>query len=120
MIKSALLMLGSGIVLMASGGALAFDRVPALKVDSSCQTAAKQAMAASRDFNSCVADEHAARDKLAKDWSGFVAADRSQCVQLASISPSQSYIQLLTCLEFAKEARASRNSGETPDRPASR
>jgi hypothetical protein len=55
----------------------------------------------------CVRDEESARAKLATEWGTFPHGDRTSCTQLARLGGGlQSYVELLTCLEMAKEARA--------------
>jgi hypothetical protein len=58
-----------------------------------------------RGADVCVKAETAARDDLAKQWAQFPTADRARCVQLATISKMPSYVQVLTCLELARDAR---------------
>src|SRR5579871_689713 len=84
------------------------DPVPLLNVRPSC-SAANRTGAAAKDLNDCIHGEQLARSQLIKDWGQYVAADRSDCVQLAVTGGSPSYVELLTCLEMAKAAK------ETPD-----
>jgi len=56
--------------------------------------------------STCVSDEQGARDELAKGWSRYPAADRARCSQLAGMTAGlQSYVQLLTCLDMAAQAK---------------
>ena len=51
-------------------------------------------------------DEENARAKLAGEWESFRPADRTSCTELARLGGGlQSYVELLTCLEMAKDAR---------------
>jgi hypothetical protein len=56
----------------------------------------------------CMRDEQQARQKLSAEWETFPHADRTQCTALARLGGGglQSYVELITCLEMAKEARA--------------
>jgi len=48
-----------------------------------------------------------ARQKLTAEWETFPHADRTQCTALAKLGTVlQSYVELITCLEMAKDARA--------------
>src|SRR5262245_11220365 len=49
----------------------------------------------------CLSDEESARAELAKGWSGYPPAERARCSELAGMVGSQSYVELLTCLEIA-------------------
>jgi hypothetical protein len=53
----------------------------------------------------CVKSETAAHDDLAKQWAQFPAADRARCVRLTTVSKMPSYVQVITCLEMARDAR---------------
>jgi hypothetical protein len=81
------------------------DGVPSFDVNPTCSGAAATAGAGGRGSDVCVRTELAARDQLAKDWAQFPAADRTRCVQLTSMTRMPSYVQVLTCLEMARDAR---------------
>ena len=80
------------------------DSVPQLNVRTSC-SAANRGGGASQDMNNCLQEEQIARTQLVKDWGEFAAGDRSSCVQLSTMGGSPSYVELLTCLEMAKQAK---------------
>ena len=46
-----------------------------------------------------------ARSRFEKDWSQYSAAQRSQCAGFAALDRAPSYVELLTCLEMAKQAK---------------
>ena len=58
-----------------------------------------------RDSASCQQDEQAARSQLEKVWSQYNAAQRSECDTLVTTGGAPSYVELLTCLEMAKQAK---------------
>jgi hypothetical protein len=59
------------------------------------------------DIDRCSDDESAALRQLETDWAQFVGVDRRQCVATATIGGVASYVELLTCLEMARDlARA--------------
>ncbi|HLH12509.1 MAG TPA: hypothetical protein VKV77_11615 [Methylovirgula sp.] len=78
------------------------DQVPDLDVAKSCRQA--QNYGATDDpqqtFKNCMLDEKEAKDQLVKKWSGFKASDRRSC---APQLPSQSYVEMLTCLEMYQQ-----------------
>jgi hypothetical protein len=51
-------------------------------------------------------DEQAARVTLAPQWEKFAASDRATCTQNETTGGSPSYVELLTCLQIARDARA--------------
>ena len=57
------------------------------------------------DFNLCSKDETDAVRQLEREWAQFVAADKRTCIGAATVGDFTSYVDLLVCLEIAKEAR---------------
>ena len=78
--------------------------VPTLEFARGCRdTASGDATVLSR----CMGDEQRAEQKLKAEWETFPHGDRTQCTALAKLGTVlQSYVELITCLEMAKEARA--------------
>ena len=83
---------------------LAADTVPKLNYEPSCRAAVETSAIAGRDENSCKRDEEAARDSLVKVWTQYSTVQRTHCVKLTSLGGPPSYVELLTCLEMAKDA----------------
>ena len=50
------------------------------------------------------------REQLTREWANFPAADRSLCVQTASMGGMASYVALITCLEMKRDV-VQRSSG---------
>jgi hypothetical protein len=99
----------------------AADGPPNLDVTTSCNAAARGAISAGRDKESCLADESAAQDVLTKSWSDFNAADKTQCIGNVKTGGPASYVELLSCLEVMRDAKKFREGGDPlalPDRPA--
>jgi hypothetical protein len=77
--------------------------VPNLEFAAGCRNTAAGNAAT---LDSCMRDEQGARQKLTTEWDGFPHADRTQCTALAKMGTAlQSYVELITCLEMAKQAR---------------
>ena len=68
------------------------------------RAAVESSAIASRDENSCNQDEETARATLGKVWAQYTTAQRRDCVQLTSLGGPPSYVEVLTCLEMAKDA----------------
>lgn len=82
----------------------AAGEVPRLEFASGCRDTAGGNKGT---LDRCIGDEEKARAKLATEWGAFPHADRTSCTQLARLGGGlQSYVELLTCLEMAKEARS--------------
>ena len=68
---------------------------------------------------SCVRSEQEARATLEQSWNEILAADRGNCSLLVTTGGQPSYVELLSCVEMAREARAYReqrakNAAEPP------
>jgi hypothetical protein len=87
----------SQLVVTVAEGVPAFDTAPG------CRAAAQ---VAPEGLNACVKDEQDARTQLASQWETFVASDRATCTQNETTGGSPSYVELLTCLQMARDARA--------------
>lgn len=57
------------------------------------------------DIDSCVTDEQDAHGLLVKQWKQYAAPDKNRCVR-ASSDYLPSYVELLTCLEMAKDVKS--------------
>ena len=92
------------IILTATQIVLVADSVPKFDVERTCR-AAEVSGVPGRDSTSCQRDEQDARSKLEQDWSQYSAAQRSECDGLVTTGGAPSYVELLTCLEMAKQAK---------------
>jgi hypothetical protein len=83
---------------------VAIADVPAYDVSPSCR-AAVTVMPGS--FEACMKDEQSARAQLAASWDRFTASQRDSCVQAESNTGGPpSYVELLTCIQMAKDAQS--------------
>jgi hypothetical protein len=96
-------------VLVAAGAG-----VPSIDIQKNCRESsnALYGNATAGNLDSCVADERAAGEQLAKDWSIFPAADKARCVHAAIYLPS--YVEWLTCIEGESALRRIRKDGTAP------
>ena len=56
-------------------------------------------------FEACMKDEQTARAQLAATWDRFAGPLRDSCVQTENTGGSPSYVELLTCLQMAQDAK---------------
>jgi hypothetical protein len=80
------------------------DKVPEFDVMPSCH-GASQAAISNRDLESCLQQERDARSDLGRDWAQFPSGDRTTCEHSTSMGGIPSYVEMLTCLEIARDAR---------------
>lgn len=81
------------------------DQVPNLNFEPLCRNGAAQSLGSRDDRAVCMQDESAARDQLAKAWSGFAPADRARCIRTSTMDGTASYVEVLTCLEMGLAAK---------------
>ncbi len=93
------------ILLTASHVVLAADTVPKFNVEASCRATAGASSSPNLGASDCRRDENDAQAKLQQDWTRYTVTQRSQCVRLSTLGNSPSYVELLTCLEMAKQAQ---------------
>ncbi|HET7190478.1 MAG TPA: hypothetical protein VFI98_01070 [Pseudolabrys sp.] len=93
------------IILTASHLILAADTVPKFDVEKTCLPAAAASVAPGRGSADCQRDENEARAKLDRDWAQYNPGQRAECAQFSKLGSTPSYVELLTCLEMAKQAK---------------
>jgi hypothetical protein len=84
---------------------LAADSVPKFDLERTCRPAAAAAVLPGRDATACERDKRDARSKLEHGWARYNAAQKGQCSGFAALDRAPSYVELLTCLEMAKQAQ---------------
>lgn len=97
-------------VLLGLPAAALADGPPKLDVTVSCNAAARGALSVGRDKQSCLTDERAAEDTLARDWAKYGAADKTQCIGNVNTGGPPSYVELLSCLEVMRDAKQIREA----------
>ena len=93
------------VILLSSQIVLAADPVPKFDTGPICRSAGAAAVMATRNTASCEQDENNARATLEKEWSQFTPSDKARCGRLVTLGGGPSYVELLTCLELAKQVK---------------
>jgi hypothetical protein len=94
---------------LLSTAASAQSGVPTVDIQNTCKLAASAMVmlmggsTAGNDTEICLGSEQRARDQLVKDWSTYVASDKTRCVRTGVYLPS--YVEWLTCLEMERDVR---------------
>ena len=93
------------------------DTVPTFDVARECRYEGGSAS----NVEQCSRDEAAALGQLKMEWVQFVDADKRFCMETTQIGGFASYVELLTCLEMARdEASPNTNSNDPDAKSASR
>ena len=80
------------------------DDVPTYDVRKSCK-ADVQAYSTAQSVAGCLTDEQNAT--LVSQWTQFAPESRSRCAQMVGdVAGPQSYVELLTCLQMAKDVKS--------------
>jgi hypothetical protein len=102
-ISFSMIVLGSQLVMSVADG------VPKFDINRQCRLDSTQAFDLSAGLNEtvkkCVSDEQQALTELQTQWSQYRGPDKAQCTAETGIGGTASYVDLLTCLQLAKEAR---------------
>ena len=97
-------MLGSQLVTPVS------DRVPKLNVEATCKasvaTDKEMGLALPQSYDDCMRDENAAQQQLLPIWLTSSNELRNQCEGEATAAGSDSYVDLLTCLQMADATKS--------------
>jgi hypothetical protein len=81
------------------------DELPKFDVAPMCRTEASTGLAGA-SAQACMADEQKAREQLSKEWEQFATDSRANCTREATgIANVRSYVELLTCLQIARDAK---------------
>ena len=80
------------------------DKVPKFDITKECRFEGGSTDISGR----CSKDEANALSQLETEWTQFIGPDRSSCMVEATIGGFASYVELLACLEMARDARKSK------------
>ena len=86
------------------------DTVPNFDVAKECRFEG----GSTADIDRCHQDEATALEQLKANWAQFTGVDKSTCHSFATVGGFASYVELLTCLEMAREAN---NTDKNPRDP---
>ena len=103
LIPFSMIVLGTQLVMTVADGVPKFDISRGCRLDST--QAFDLSVGQNETVKRCVADEQQAQAKLQTQWSQFREFDKAECTGEAKIGGTPSYVDLLTCLQMANDAR---------------
>jgi hypothetical protein len=77
------------------------DSAPKFDIARECQSEG----GSTAIMTQCATDEAKARDQLQPEWIQFSPQDKAVCIREASMDGTSSYVELLTCLEMARDVK---------------
>jgi hypothetical protein len=105
MTKSVMLIAAAVVSVCIQPLAAVADEAPTFDVRKSCH-ADIQVDPGVSNVTACLADEQKAREVLVGKWTQFAPDSKAMCTQLVNdIAGTQSYVELLTCLEVEMAAK---------------
>jgi hypothetical protein len=81
------------------------QQAPRFDARPGCQAGARSGVTVNPDVEACLRTEMRARDEMTAQWGGFAAADKQRCVAKTNLGGPPSYVEVLTCLELARDVR---------------
>jgi hypothetical protein len=81
------------------------DTVPTFDVTPSCRAAASASGAAGDRMETCLQSEQRARAQVVDEWPRYKPAERTRCIQTATVGGNPTYSELATCLEMTRDTR---------------
>src|ERR1700691_2010466 len=89
------------LVLASQLMTVAAEDVPVFDIARGCKEEGNTVESSER----CTRDEGKARGQLQTEWSQFGSTAKSTCTRETNIDGTPSYVELLTCLEMARDAK---------------
>jgi hypothetical protein len=101
LISAPIIILGSHLFIMVA------EKVPRFDIARGCRldNAASSGLTEEQPLNKCIGDEQHALQQLQTQWSECAKSDRASCTAETTSDGTPSYVELLTCLQEALEAR---------------
>jgi hypothetical protein len=99
------------IAIMATLSPIAVsDSVPQFDIVRECRFEGGSAAT----FDRCSQDEAAALSDLKREWATFSGVDQKTCMAATTVGGFASYVELLTCLEMARDVVNANNNPQDP------
>jgi hypothetical protein len=105
------LLFGVGIAILIAGATQATAQgPPSFKIEQGCREVSSGPNKLTI-LDECMEDEKSARDELEKSWETFVASDRRVCLEETTSDGTPSYVELLECINIARNAGGQMGGG---------
>ncbi len=80
--------------------------LPKFDTSKSCQAAFSAYTGADKArYDTCLKEETDAGTQISSTWAQWPARDRTHCAQLAAMGGTPSYVEMLTCLQIARDTK---------------
>jgi hypothetical protein len=114
------MLLSQAALVLSAHLVLAADEVPRLDYEATCRAplpATEQGKGLDQD---CLNSQRRARSQVEQQWGQFSASAKSRCVQVSTLGAAPSYVELITCLENARDTSLDVDSAPEATKPLPR
>jgi len=105
LISVPMIILGSHLTIAVADTVPKFDIARGCRLDNT----ASSGLAEEQPLRKCMSDEQQALQQLQTQWSQFPESDKATCITTTNSDDTPSYVELLICLQDAKEVRGQSN-----------
>lgn len=82
------------------------DELPKFDTSKSCKAAFSAYTGVDKArYDTCLKEETDAGAQISSTWAQWPARDRAHCAQLAALGGTPSYVEMLTCLQIARDTK---------------
>jgi len=97
------MLLSQAALVLSAHLVLAADEVPRLNYEATCRALLPSGEQGKGLDQDCLNSQRRARSQVEQQWGQFSAAAKSRCTQVSTLGAAPSYVELLTCLENARD-----------------
>ena len=100
------IIVAASLVIATPSVAFAADELPKFDTSKSCQAAFSAYTGADKArYDTCLKEETDAGAQIGSTWAQWPPRDRTHCAQLAALGGTPSYVEMLTCLQIARDTK---------------
>ncbi len=114
------MLLSQAALVLSAHLVLAADEVPRLDYEATCRALLLPADQGKGLENDCLNSQRRARSQVEQQWGQFSAAAKSRCTQVSTLGAAPSYVELVTCLENARDTNLDADSTPQASQPPRR
>ena len=114
------MLLSHAALILSTQLVLAADEVPRLDYEATCRALLPSGEQGKGLDQDCLNSQRRARSQLEQQWGQFSSSAKSRCVQVSTLGAAPSYVELITCLENARDTNLDVDSTPEATQPPRR
>jgi len=100
------IILAASFVIALPSVTRAADELPKFDTSKSCKAAFTAYTGTDKArYETCLKEEKDAGAQIGSTWAQWPPRDRAHCAQLAALGGTPSYVEMLTCLQIARDTK---------------